>query len=47
MSVESTTTDSGRRGMPKGGLGASLLAAGVLPLTTAYSITEAIGLEGV
>ncbi len=27
-------------------LGASLLAAGVLPLTTAYSITEALGLEG-
>lgn len=27
-------------------LGASLLAAGVLPLTTAYSITEVLGLEG-
>lgn len=27
-------------------LGASLLAAGVLPLTTSYSITEALGLEG-
>ncbi len=27
-------------------LGASFLAAGVLPLTTSYSITEALGLEG-
>lgn len=27
-------------------LGASLLAAGVLPLTTSYSVTEALGLEG-